>query len=40
MNPEGTKSFRAGIVARSRFIEDLVLERNPAESEELLIATT
>jgi methyltransferase (TIGR00027 family) len=27
MNPEGTKSFRASIVARARFIEDLVEEQ-------------
>lgn len=27
MNPEGTKSFRASIVARARFIEDLVLDQ-------------
>src|SRR5438874_1808537 len=27
MDPDGTKQFRASIVARARFIEDLVLER-------------
>lgn len=27
MHPEGTKPFRASIVARARFIEDLVIER-------------
>jgi methyltransferase (TIGR00027 family) len=27
MNPESTKTFRASIVARARFIEDLVVER-------------
>lgn len=27
MDPEGTKPFRASIVARARFIEDLVIER-------------
>ncbi|WP_211261525.1 class I SAM-dependent methyltransferase [Pseudonocardia acaciae] len=27
MDPEATKSFRASIVARARFIEDLVIER-------------
>jgi methyltransferase (TIGR00027 family) len=27
MDPEGTKWFRAGIVARARFVEDLIAER-------------
>jgi len=27
MHPEGTKPFRASIVARARFVEDLVLEQ-------------
>jgi methyltransferase (TIGR00027 family) len=28
MDPEGTKWFRAGIVARARFVEDLVVEQS------------
>ena len=31
MNPEWTKPMRASIVARARFIEDLVLERSPRQ---------
>src|SRR4051812_9340464 len=27
MDPQGTRQFRASIVARARFIEDLVIER-------------
>jgi len=48
MHPEGTKPFRASIVAWARFIEDLVIEqagrsdglRPPNNAEELLVATT
>ena len=31
MHPEGTKAFRASIVARARFIEDLVVEQGVAQ---------
>lgn len=30
MHPEGTRSFRASIVARARFLDDLVIERTAA----------
>jgi methyltransferase (TIGR00027 family) len=31
MDPQQTRTFRASIVARARFIEDLVVEREPAQ---------
>jgi hypothetical protein len=49
MDPRGTSGFRAAIVARARFIEDLVAERyfadrtdglRPSNGEDLLVATT
>jgi hypothetical protein len=49
MDPDATSGFRAAIVARARFIEDLVAERyfadrtdglRPSNGEDLLVATT
>ena len=49
MDPDATSGFRAAIVARARFIEDLVAERyfadrtdglRPSSGEDLLVATT